>query len=47
MKRINFELPENLIKKLEDVIEFKIYSGTELEYAIVILLQKCGYMREI
>lgn len=43
MKRINFELPEDLVCKLEDFVGFRIYSSTDLELAIVVLLQKCMY----
>lgn len=40
MKKINFDLPEDLICNLEDFVGLKIYDSADLELAISILLQK-------
>lgn len=38
MKRINFELPEDLLLILEDYLGFKIYDSSDLERAIRVIL---------
>ena len=38
MKKINFELSENIIKLVEEAVDFKIYDGEDLEDAIKIIL---------
>ena len=43
MKRICFELSEDLIKRIEDAMDFKVYDSEDLEYAIDIILQINGY----
>lgn len=43
MKKINFELPEDLLLNLEDFVGFRIYNSADLEHAIRIILQKCIY----
>ena len=43
MKRINYDLPEDLLLNLEDYVGFKIYDSQDLEHAIRIILQKCIY----
>ena len=39
MKKINFELSENIVKLLEEAVGFKIYDNEDLEYAIEIILE--------
>ena len=39
MKKINFELSENIIKLVEEAVDFKIYDGKDLEDAIKIILE--------
>ena len=38
MKKINFELSENIIKLVEEAVDFRIYDGKDLEDAIKIIL---------
>ena len=38
MKKINFELSEDVIKLVEEVVDFKIYDSEDLEDAIKIIL---------
>lgn len=40
MKRISFDLPEDLLLNLEDFVGLRIYNSADLELAISILLQK-------
>ena len=39
MKKINFELSEDVIKLVEEAVDFKIYDGEDLEDAIKIILE--------
>lgn len=39
MKKINFELSEDVIKLVEEAVDFKIYDGKDLEDAIKIILE--------
>ena len=38
MKKINFELSEDIIKLVEEAVDFKIYDNKDLEDAIKIIL---------
>lgn len=38
MKKINFELSENIIKLVEEAVDFRIYNNEDLEDAIKIIL---------
>lgn len=38
MKKINFELSENVIKLVEEAVDFRIYDSGDLEDAIKIIL---------
>ena len=38
MKKINFELSENIIKLVEEAVDFRIYDSEDLEAAIKIIL---------
>ena len=39
MKKINFELSEDVIKLVEESVDFKIYDNKDLEDAIKIILE--------
>ena len=38
MKKINFELSEDVIKLVEEAVDFRVYDGEDLEDAIKIIL---------